>query len=100
MTVRDELEKIFALGHSAPTVEGIEALKTLSVMFLRDHGPALLEALDRAKVTNVTDEMGGIALAIWQRSHPMAHAPAAFKHAMQAAIDHAIDRARRSGGDS
>lgn len=90
MTVRDEFEKIMA------AVDYVHAddMRWL----LRTHGSALLEALDRAKVTKVTDEMGGIALAVWQRSHPMAHAPAAFKHAMQAAIDQAIDRAR--GGES
>jgi hypothetical protein len=49
MTVRDELERVLAIGSSKPTIESIQEFTTLATVFFHNHGPALLEALKDAE---------------------------------------------------
>lgn len=49
MIVRDELERVLATGRNLPTTESVSAFLSASTVLLRDHGPALLEALGDAE---------------------------------------------------
>lgn len=48
MTLRDDLEKVIQMGHDIPSLKSLSDFVEFSTIFLRDHGQALLEAVDRA----------------------------------------------------
>jgi hypothetical protein len=96
MTVRDELERVLAMGREMPTLKSLSDFVEVSTTFLRDHGPALLEALEdaeryrfiRSGVRCAGLDMGGDHHYSFNHKVALVRGPS---------FDDAIDTARRGG---